>query len=93
MGYYVLPVAVVDALLKAEGVPLPDLMHAVPLSKLHEVYGADAVLYVTIKHWTTKYVVLNATTTVTLAYRLVDSKTGTSLWQHQEAYHYSPSSH
>lgn len=90
-GYYVLPVAVVDAVLKENGVPLPPEMHQVPLSKLRDVFGADAVLFVTIKQWTTTYVVLNASTSVTLAYRLVDADSGDEIWRWQQAFHYSPS--
>ncbi len=90
-GYYVLPVAVVDALFKAEGVPLPPEMHQIPPEKLCEVFGADAVLYATIRRWTTTYVVLNTTTTVVLDYRLVDADTRTELWRRHQAFQYSPS--
>lgn len=90
-GYYVLPVAVVDAVLKGEGVPLPPEMHQVSLEKLMEVFHPDAVLYVTIKKWTTTYVVVNTTTTVVLDYRLVDTDTKLDLWGWQQAFQYSPS--
>ncbi len=43
-GYYVLPVAVVDAVLKDNGVPLPPEMHRVSLEKLQDVFDPDAVL-------------------------------------------------
>lgn len=91
LGYYVLPVAVVDAVLKENGVPLPHEMHQISLEKLQEVFHADAVLYITIKQWTTTYVVLNATTTVVLDYRLVDTDTKLVLWGWQQAFQYSPS--
>lgn len=91
-GYYVLPVAVVDAVLKGEGVPLPPEMHQVSLEKLQEVFDPDAVLYVTIKKWTTTYIVLDTTTTVVLDYRLVDTDTKIILWRWQQAFQYSPSS-
>ncbi len=90
-GYYVLPVAVVDAVLKSEGVPLPPEMHQVSLEKLEEVFHPDAVLYIRIKKWTTTYYVLNATTTVVLDYRLVDADTKLNLWRWQQAFQYSPS--
>ena len=91
-GYYVLPVAVVDAVLKGNGVPLPPEMHQVSLAKLQEVFAPDAVLYVTIKKWTTTYLVLNATTTVVLDYHLIDTDTKLDLWRWQQAFQYSPSS-
>lgn len=90
-GYYVLPVAVVDAVLRENGVPLPPEMHQISLAKLQEVFDPDAVLYVTIKKWTTTYVVLNTTTTVVLDYRLVDTETRLDLWRWQQAFQYSPS--
>jgi hypothetical protein len=90
-GYYVLPVSVVDALFKAEGVPLPPEMHQVSVEKLREIYGADAILYVTIKEWTTTYVVFNTTTTVVLQYRLIDTATEGELWRWAQAFQYSPS--
>ena len=46
-GYYVFPVAVVDAFMKENGLPTPGEMHTAPLDKIGEVFGADAVLYVT----------------------------------------------
>jgi hypothetical protein len=82
-GYYVYPVAVVDELMKENGLPTPGDMHHVPLSKIDEVFGADAVLYIVIKAWNTSYLVISTSTTVTLDYRLVDVKTGLDLW-HQE---------
>lgn len=90
-GYYVLPVAVVDALLKQEGVPLPPEMHQIPLQKLLDVFDPDAVLYVTIKKWTTTYLLLDATTTVVLDYHLVDADTELDLWAWKQAFQYSPS--
>ena len=90
-GYYVLPVAVVDAVLKAEGVPLPPEMRQVPVRKLHEVFGADAIAYITIREWTTTYVVFNTTTTVALEYRLIDAASEAELWRWNQVFIYSPS--
>jgi len=91
-GYYVLPVAVVDAVLKAEGVPLPPEMRQVSIRKLHEVFGADAIAYVTIKEWTTTYIVFDATTTVALEYRLIDAASEVEFWRWTQVFKYSPSS-
>ncbi len=90
-GYYVFPVAVVDAMFKAQGVPLPPEMHGISLGKLKEVFDPDAVLYVRIKKWTTTYII-NVTTTVVLEYRLVDVDSGVYLWGLQQTFTYSPSS-
>ena len=80
-GYYVFPVAVIDAFLKDNGLPTPGEMHTVSLAKIGEVIGADAVLYVTIEDWGQKYQVISSTTIVKARARLVDVATGTTLWE------------
>jgi len=80
-GYYVFPVAVVDNFMKENGLPTPDEMNAVPLDKIAKIIGADAVLYVHIEEWGQKYIVLSSTTVVKVRARMVDVKTGTTLWE------------
>jgi len=80
-GYYVFPVAVVDQLLKENGMPTPGEMHQVPLDKLRASTGADAVLYPVLHQYGTKYVVLSSTTTVDVSVRLVDTRSGKLLWE------------
>lgn len=79
-GYYVYPVAVVDAFMKENGLPDPTEMQSVPLHKIGEVIGPDAVLYTTIEQWGQKYHVLSSDTTVEVSARLIDTDTGTLLW-------------
>ena len=79
-GYYVFPVAVVDAYLRQNGRPTPTDMHAVEPSKLREVFGADAALYISIKQWGTTYQVINSSSRVVIECHLVDLQTGTILW-------------
>ncbi len=80
-GYYVFPVAVIDAFLKENGLPTPAEMHSIPLDKIREIIGADAVLYVTIREWGQKYQVISSTTVVVADLRLVDARSGAVLWQ------------
>ncbi len=80
-GYYVFPVAVVDAFMKDNGLPTPGEMHTVSLRKISQVFGADAVMYVSIEQWGQKYQILSSTTVVKARVRLVDVGTGTLLWQ------------
>ena len=80
-GYYVFPVAVVDQTFKENGLDNPDEMHQAPLAKLREIFGADAVLYVTVETYGTKYLVIDSTTAVSATGKLVDARTGTLLWQ------------
>jgi hypothetical protein len=81
MGYYVFPVAVVDQFLKENGMPSAGEMHQVPLNKVYEILGADAVLYVTLIQYGTKYQVINSRTAVMLKGKLVDTRTGLTLWE------------
>ena len=80
MGFYVFPVAVIDEVMKENGLPTAGEMHQVSLKKIQEVVGADAVLYVTIKQYGSKYQIIASTTTVTAEAKLVDVKTGLLLW-------------
>jgi len=79
-GYYVYPVSVVDAFLKDNGLPTPGEMNAVPLEKIRENIGADAVLYVTIEEWGQKFELISSKSIVSAKARLVDVQTGTILW-------------
>src|SRR5215472_10324397 len=80
-GYYVFPVEVVDQYLKQNGMPTAGEMHQVPLNKVRDIIGADAVLFLTLKQYGSKYVVLNSVTTVQVEARLVDTLSGIVLWQ------------
>lgn len=79
-GYYVFPVAVIESFMKENGLPTPDEMNQVPLDKLHENTGADAVLYIRISDWGQKYSVLDSSTVVVSHVKLVDARTGALLW-------------
>jgi hypothetical protein len=80
-GYYVFPVEVVDQYLKQNGMPTAGEMHQVPLNKVVDIIGADAVLFVTLKQYGSKYVVLNSVTTVQVEAKLVDTRSGILLWE------------
>jgi hypothetical protein len=81
MGYYVFPVAEIDQLMKENGLPTAGEMHQAPLKKIGEIIGADSVLYVTLKKYGSKYEVLSSVTTVSADARLLDVKTGLTLWE------------
>jgi hypothetical protein len=79
-GYYVFPVAVIDQFLKENGLPTPDEMNTIPLDKIRQYIGADAVLYVTITDWGQKFQVVASKAVVRAHVRLVDTRTGMQLW-------------
>ena len=85
-GYYVFPVAIVDEFLKENGLPNPEDMHAAPLDKLDEVFGADAVLYVTVEDYGQKFKLVSSDTVVRARAELVDIKSGQSIWQNRVNY-------
>lgn len=80
-GYYVFPVAVIDTFLKENGLPTPGEMNQVPLDRLREHTGADAVLYVSIKDWGQNYQLISSKLTVNSDAKLVDARTGELLWE------------
>jgi len=80
-GYYVYPVAVVDQYLKENGLPTAGEMHQVPLAKLREIIGADAVLYLDLVQYGSKYHLISSDTIVSAKGRLVDARSGDVLWE------------
>lgn len=79
-GYYVFPVSVIDHFLKENGLPTPAEMNGIPLDKIGEHIGADAVLYITIEDWGQKYQVVSSVARVQAQLKLIDVKTGDLLW-------------
>lgn len=80
-GYYVFPVAVVDQTFKQNGVTTADDIHSISIKKLHDIFGADAALYLNISDYGTLYQILNSSTSVTADARLVDLRSGQELWK------------
>ena len=56
-------------------------MHQASLKKIGEVLGADAVLFVTVEEYGTKFQILNSATIVQARAKLVDTRTGILLWE------------
>lgn len=79
-GYYVLPVALVDETFKQNGMTTPADIHQLPTGKLHDIFGADAALYVTVSDYGTRYMVISSATVVTAKASLVDLRSGKTLW-------------
>ncbi|HET8540443.1 MAG TPA: GNA1162 family protein [Anaeromyxobacter sp.] len=83
-GYYVFPVNLVKRLLEDEGLSDPGLVHNADTMRLAGIFGADAVLYITIEQWDAKYMLVQTNVTVSLSYVLKDAKTGEVLWEDGE---------
>jgi hypothetical protein len=84
-GYYVFPVNLVKRMLEDDGLADASLVHGTDPVRLCALFGADAVLYVTIEQWTAKYVVLSTQVTVEFDYVLKDGHTGEELWRDHES--------
>ena len=79
-GYYVLPIALVDDTFRQNGLTTANDIQAVAPAKLQQIFGADAGLYITITEYGTQYMLISSDTAVTATAKLVDLKTGTTLW-------------
>ena len=81
-GYYVFPYEISSDILKMEGIYDAELVHDIPLSKFREYFGADAVLFTTIKKWDLSYMVLSSTLTVSIDEELKSTKSDQTLWKY-----------
>lgn len=80
-GYYVIPVQATADILAAEGLAEGGALAGVAPEKFREYFGADAVLYVTLKTWDTTYAILASSVEVAMHYRLVSTVSGEVLWE------------
>lgn len=90
-GFYVFPVNTAKVVLEQEGFYEGEKIQQQPPEALAKLFGADAVLYVTIKQWDAQYAILAATVTVDFDYRIY-WKDGTEIWQANQKMKYSPQS-
>ena len=89
-GFYVFPINLVKRVMEEEGLADANLVHSADPIRLGELYGADAILYITIENWETVYLVVHAETTVSLNYVLKSGKTGEVLWRRRSSVSDSP---
>lgn len=88
-GYYVFPVNTTKYVLEQEGFYEGERIHQQPTEAIAKLFGADAVLYVSINRWDAQYAFIAATVTVEFDYRLV-YKDGTEIWKESKRMQYSP---
>lgn len=79
-GYYVMPVSLVEEAFKQNGMTGANEIQSVAASKLREIFGADAAVYIRVKDYGTKYQVINSDTRVTVEGKIVDLRTGQQIW-------------
>lgn len=80
-GYYVFPVNLVKNVLQRNGLANAYRVHHANTVALARLFGADAVLYITIDNWTAKYSVFETNVVVEFNYVLKSGDTGAVLWK------------
>lgn len=91
-GYYVFPVNLVKRTLEDDGLADAGLVHGADPTRLANLFGADAVLYVTIERWDAKWVLVQTQVTVEFSYAIKDGKTGDTLWSERRQMVYASDS-
>jgi hypothetical protein len=89
-GYYVFPINMVKSVLSDDGLSDANLVHAGDPRRLGSLFGADAIMYISIERWDAKYVVLSTSVTVELTYSLKSAHTGQELWSNHQRMVYQP---
>lgn len=79
-GYYVFPVALVNETFKDNGLNDGAEIQAIDINKIRQIYNPDAILYLNVKDYGTKYKVISSVTTVTVEAKLIDAKNGSIIW-------------
>ena len=82
MGYYTFPTEMVSDIMKQEGVYDTEILYNMPLDKYREYFGADTILFTTIKKWDVSYMVLASTLTISIEARIVSTATSEELWKY-----------
>ncbi|MGE0311698.1 MAG: DUF799 domain-containing protein [Lautropia sp.] len=80
-GYYVFPVAMVRDTFRRNGLTVPNDIHALPIARLREIFGADAAVYLRVTDYGTRWFVIGSETRVAIEARIVDLRDGALLWE------------
>jgi hypothetical protein len=79
-GYYCLSPELVRGIFNANKLEDAGRINTLPMAKLMEIFGVDAVLKTKVLDWSSKYFVISSTVTVKLEMTLIDGKSGEELW-------------
>jgi len=82
-GYYVVPVANMVETFRQNGLTTAADIHAVAPPKLRDIFGADAALYLEIDQYGARYIVVDSVIEIRVAAKLLDLRTGNTLWEHR----------
>lgn len=90
-GYYTYPAWMVKETLARSGLEDMSLVYSADPRRLDQIFECDAAMYIDIKKWESKYVVIQTNTTVAFDYALRSCDTGQTLWSNSAELTYSPS--
>ncbi len=79
-GYYVFPAALVQETFVQNGIYDGEQIKDISLDKIKKIFNPDAVLYLNVEKYGTKYKVIDSQSTVTVSGKLVDVSSGQQLW-------------
>ena len=79
-GYYVIPVSLSSRMFRENGITVAEDAHAIALSRLREIFGADCALYITITRYGVRYVGIDSVVEAAASARLIDLGSGIELW-------------
>ena len=80
-GYYVFSPTLVHETFKNNGIYEASEIQNVSAHKLRQIFGADAVLYMDVVKYGTSYMLLNSVSVVAVNAKLVDLRSGATLWE------------
>ena len=80
-GYYVFSPALVHETFKNNGNYDASEIQNISAHKLRQIFGADAVLYLDVVKYGTSYMLLNSVSVVAVNAKLVDLRSGATLWE------------
>jgi len=83
MGYYVVPITNMMETFRQNGLTTAADIHAVSPVKLREIFGADAALYMEVEKYGARYIVIDSVVEVGVAAKLLDLRTGATLWENR----------
>ena len=79
-GYYVVPVVEMEETFRHNGLTTANDIQDVAPGKLRSIFGADAALYTKVTEYGSSYRVVATKTEVTAEAKLVDLRSGDTLW-------------
>ncbi len=85
-GFYIFPIEVTNEFFIREGITLGDQLKGIAPVKYSQMFGADAILAVTIHKWDTNYYLVGGNVTIELECIITSTKTGNVLWSQRKTH-------